>query len=78
MVSSSGPFTLMKLAWHSFAIALASSVFPQPAPSPHTLTAVTWLHQCTAPLRKIMTAFDSNRLGQQRLAAACRPPIKRP
>jgi hypothetical protein len=31
MVSSSGPFTLMKLAWHSFAIALASSVLPHPA-----------------------------------------------
>ncbi len=31
MVSSSGPFTLMKLAWHSLAIALASSVLPQPA-----------------------------------------------
>lgn len=31
MVSSSGPFTLMKFAWHSFAMAFASSVFPQPA-----------------------------------------------
>ena len=31
MVSSSGPLTEMKLAWHSLAIALASSVFPQPA-----------------------------------------------
>lgn len=31
MVSSSGPLTLMKLAWHSLAMAFASSVFPQPA-----------------------------------------------
>ena len=31
MVSSSGPLTLMKLAWHSLAMALASSVLPQPA-----------------------------------------------
>lgn len=31
MVSSSGPLTLIKLAWHSLAIALASSVLPQPA-----------------------------------------------
>ena len=31
MVRSSGPLTLMKLAWHSLAIALANSVFPQPA-----------------------------------------------
>ena len=31
MVSNSGPLTEMKLAWHSLAIALASSVFPQPA-----------------------------------------------
>jgi hypothetical protein len=30
MVSSSGPLTLMKLAWHSLAMALASSVLPQP------------------------------------------------
>lgn len=30
MVSSSGPLTEMKLAWHSLAIALASSVLPQP------------------------------------------------
>ncbi len=31
MVSSSGPLTEMKLAWHSLAIAFASSVLPQPA-----------------------------------------------
>ncbi|KAH0463384.1 hypothetical protein IEQ34_007966 [Dendrobium chrysotoxum] len=30
MVSSSGPLTLIKLAWHSFAIAFASRVLPQP------------------------------------------------
>ncbi len=30
MVSSSGPLTEMKLAWHSLAMALASSVLPQP------------------------------------------------
>eukprot|EP00962_Isochrysis_galbana_P008700 scaffold2423_cov113-Isochrysis_galbana.AAC.10 len=30
MVSSSGPLMEMKLAWHSLAIAFASSVLPQP------------------------------------------------
>ena len=30
MVNSSGPLMEMKLAWHSLAIALARSVFPQP------------------------------------------------
>ena len=30
MVRSSGPLTEMKLAWHSLAMALASSVLPQP------------------------------------------------
>ena len=30
MVRSSGPLTLMKLAWHSLAIAFASRVLPQP------------------------------------------------
>ena len=38
MVSSSGPLTLMKLAWHSLAMAFASSVFPQPA--------TTWNQAC--------------------------------
>ena len=33
MVSSSGPLTEMKFAWHSLAMALASSVLPQPAGS---------------------------------------------
>ena len=37
MVSSSGPLTLMKLAWHSLAMALASSVFPHPAQCPACL-----------------------------------------
>ena len=30
MVSSSGPLMLIKFAWHSLAMALASSVLPQP------------------------------------------------
>lgn len=30
MVSNSGPFIEIKLAWHSFAIALANNVLPQP------------------------------------------------
>ena len=30
LLSSSGPFTLMKLAWLSFATAFANNVFPQP------------------------------------------------
>eukprot|EP01139_Manchomonas_bermudensis_P001219 Amastigsp_a1520_219.p7 type:complete len:104 gc:universal Amastigsp_a1520_219:1897-1586(-) len=30
MVSSSGPFTEMKFAWHSLAMALARRVLPQP------------------------------------------------
>lgn len=30
IVKSSGPFTDMKLAWHSLAIALANKVLPQP------------------------------------------------
>ncbi|MFS7908760.1 hypothetical protein Hanom_Chr01g00086881 [Helianthus anomalus] len=30
MVSNSGPLMLMKLAWHSLAIALARSVLPHP------------------------------------------------
>ena len=30
IVRSSGPLTLMKFAWHSFAIAFARSVLPQP------------------------------------------------
>ena len=38
MVSSSGPLMLMKFAWHSLAIAFASSVLPHPA---------TWyVYQC--------------------------------
>ena len=39
MVSSSGPLTEMKFAWHSLAIALASSVLPQPARNSHMLSS---------------------------------------
>ena len=37
LLSSSGPFTLMKLAWLSFATAFARRVFPQPG-GPHKST----------------------------------------